>query len=247
MSAAGDASLTWHRDLQDGLPVLTLGGTLTMAAGVVLHDAVVTARQRNHAAMLIDVSGLVVDDRDAVAVFARIIAEALRWPDVLVLVCAPTADVTPLLNADVLDPRIVYASLADGRTAALVKVSPVTEDLLPIPGAARQARDVVTEGCVRWDEPGLVGPAALVASELVTNATIHAHTMMTLQLRLRPCHLHIAVFDGSATHAVIRDPGLSNDGGRGLQLVDAVSTAWGSTSLPTGKVVWSALARPNRH
>lgn len=118
MSSAGDAPLTWGYDMRDGLPVLALGGTLTMAAGALLHDVVVEARQQHRAAVLIDVSALVVPDRDVVDVFASITTEALRWPDVLVLICAPTAEVTQLLGADVLDPRLLFDSVAAGRTAA---------------------------------------------------------------------------------------------------------------------------------
>lgn len=239
--------MTWDYGVQDGLPVLTLSGTLTMAADVLLLEAVARTRRRNQAAMLIDVSALVVTEGAAVAVFTDLMAEALRWPEVLVLICAPTADLTALLDADALDPRLLFGSLAEGRAAGLVEFSPVTEELLPVAGAARWARNVVTGACLRWDEPGLVGPAALVASELVTNAAVHANTMVTMQVRLRPCHLYVGVFDGSASHAVMRDSRPAHEGGRGLQLVDAVSAAWGSTSLPTGKVVWSALARPAIH
>jgi hypothetical protein len=109
--------------------------------------------------------------------------------------------------------------------------------------AARRARDVIAQACLRWDEPTLIGPAALVGSELVTNAAVHAHTMMTMTVRLQLCHMHIAVFDGSAAHAMHRRPDRHSAGGRGMHLVDGFSAAWGSTSLPTGKVVWSALDR----
>lgn len=243
MPAIDEVPLTWRHDIQAGLPTLTVGGTLTMVSGELLRDAIAKVRRRHRAAVLIDVSALTVTDKDAVAVFARIMLEALQWPDVLVLVCAPAVEVMKLLGAEVLDPRLLFDSVAAGRSAALVSVPPVTEDLLPVPDAARWARNVVTDACLRWDEPDLVGSAALVASELVTNAAMHAHTMMTMQVRLRLCHVHIAVFDGSATHAVPRQAGPGSAGGRGLHLVDASSAAWGSTSLSTGKVVWSALAR----
>ncbi|WP_199510841.1 ATP-binding protein [Nucisporomicrobium flavum] len=82
-----------------------------------------------------------------------------------------------------------------------------------------------------------------MVSELVSNASMHANTMMTLQIGLRSGHLRIAVFDGSAAHAVARQAGSDGVGGRGLLPVDAVSAAEGSTALDTGKVVWSALGR----
>jgi hypothetical protein len=245
MTTIGDAPLTWCDDVQGGLPTLTVSGALTTASGELLHDATLAVLRRHKDALLIDVSAVVVTDKDALALFTRIMVEALQWPDVLVVVCAPGDEVMHLLGADVLDPRLLFDTVAAGRAAALAQELTVTEDLLPIAGAARRARDVTTDACLRWDEPDLVGTAALIASELVTNAAIHAHTMMTLQVRLRPCHVRIAVFDGSGAHAVARETGSTNPGGRGLHLVDAFSAAWGSTSLSTGKVVWSALARPS--
>ncbi|WP_199517220.1 STAS domain-containing protein [Nucisporomicrobium flavum] len=236
--------MTWAYGVQDGLPVLALSGNLTTAASTLLHRLLGEARQQGQAAVLIDVSALAVNDTETIALFASIMIEALQWPDVSVLICAPTTEMRNLLGAGAVDPRLLFDSVAAGRAAAMVAVPSITEDLLPIAGAARRARDVVTEACLRWDEPSLVGNAALVISELVTNASMHANTMMTLQIRLRSCHLHIAVFDGSATHAVARQAGSAGVGGRGLQLVDAVSAAWGSTALATGKVVWSALDRP---
>jgi hypothetical protein len=243
---ATEAPLTWRHDIRDGLPTLTVGGTLTLASSELLHDATIGLLRRHRAEVLIDLAALTAADDKAVLVFAKIVAEALQWPEVLVLVCAATGEVMRLLGADVLDPRLVFDSVAAGRSAALASVPVVTEDLLPISGAARHGRDVITDACLRWNEPDLVGPAALVASELVTNAAVHAHTMMTLQVRLRPCHLRIAVFDGSTLPAVASPAAPASNRGRGLHLVDAVSAAWGWTPRPGGKVVWAALARQAR-
>jgi hypothetical protein len=226
---ATEAPLTWRHDIRDGLPTLTVGGTLTLASSELLHDATIGLLRRHRAEVLIDLAALTAADDKAVLVFAKIVAEALQWPEVLVLVCAATGEVMRLLGADVLDPRLVFDSVAAGRSAA-----------------ARHGRDVITDACLRWNEPDLVGPAALVASELVTNAAVHAHTMMTLQVRLRPCHLRIAVFDGSTLPAVASPAAPASNRGRGLHLVDAVSAAWGWTPRPGGKVVWAALARQAR-
>ncbi|GLW31477.1 hypothetical protein Areg01_44170 [Actinoplanes regularis] len=243
MSATPEAPLTWRNDVQDGLPVLTMSGTLTAASGQTLPDVVVELLSGDQAAMLIDVSAMAVTGEDALAVFGLIMDRALRWPDVLVLICASPAGMTRTLEAHI-DPRLMVGSVAAGREVASRTAPTVTEDMLPLSGAPRRARDVVTEACLRWTVPELVGPASLVASELVTNAAVHAHTMMTMQIRLRPCHLRIAVFDGSPAQAVAGRPTPGSGGGRGLWLVEAVSAVWGSTALPSGKVVWSALKRP---
>lgn len=247
MSSAPEAPLIWFVETHGGLPVLVVGGTLNEASAEVFYESVMALLQHRRAGLLINVAALSVHDAAALAVFAKIMDEARRWPDVLVLVCAPSAVVKPLLSPDVLDPRLLFADVAAGQTAALAAVPAVSENLTPVPGAPRQARDVIIEACLRWDEPELIGPATLVGSELVTNAVVHAHTMMSMTVRLQPCHLHIAVVDGSAVHAVHWPLDRRNVGGRGMHLVDAVSAAWGSTSLPTGKVVWSVLDRQSDH
>jgi anti-sigma regulatory factor (Ser/Thr protein kinase) len=96
-----------------------------------------------------------------------------------------------------------------------------------------------------WAEYGLDGgsdAAQLVASELVTNAVLHARTWMELTLRLLPPLVHIAVTDGSpeSPHiTVIADE--SAESGRGLLLVEAMATAWGSLVSHDGKVVWATV------
>ena len=56
--------------------------------------------------------------------------------------------------------------------------------------------------------------------------------------------MHVAVRDGSAEVPRIREPG-DDEHGRGLRIVEALSTAWGSTPTRDGKVVWATL-RPRR-
>jgi hypothetical protein len=65
----------------------------------------------------------------------------------------------------------------------------VLEELLPVPGASRRARNVVTDACLRWDLPNVVGAAAIIISELVSNVVDHAHTVMTIEVAHRDSHL----------------------------------------------------------
>ena len=86
--------------------------------------------------------------------------------------------------------------------------------------------------------------AALLTSELVANAVVHAHTP-TLVVRSRSqSALRVAVTDlGDSVLVVERDRQLG-DGGRGLPLVDALSASWGVTHLVLGKTVWFTLQAP---
>jgi anti-sigma regulatory factor (Ser/Thr protein kinase) len=107
------------------------------------------------------------------------------------------------------------------------------------PGLARLA---VQEFCEELGVDGDGDSAQLVASELVTNAVVHAGTDIDLTLRLIPPLLHVAVRDGSTQPARIADiVDQSSPSGRGLLLVDALSTAWGSVVLNSGKVVWATI------
>ena len=120
----------------------------------------------------------------------------------------------------------------------------VTEELLPLAGAARHARNVVTEACLRWDLPGLVAPATLIVSELVSNAVDHAGTAAQLRLALSREHLTIAVRDGSAEPPVRPGPAAGmTERGRGLMLVAATADSWGWSPVADGKVVWATLPR----
>lgn len=126
----------------------------------------------------------------------------------------------------------------------LSQATPLTiaEQLLPVAGEARHARDIVTEACSRWNLPHLIGPASLVASELVANAIEHAGTMMTFRITRRNRYLHIAVQDGSPEKPrlmPLANPRLPR--GRGLHLVASIATGWGCRPNRDGKVVWAAL------
>jgi hypothetical protein len=103
----------------------------------------------------------------------------------------------------------------------------------------------VRKVCGRWEVGRLAEPAALVASELITNALAHAGTVLELRLELRRSRLLVAVAD--------QDPDLggvlaAKDGaerGLGLLVVERVATAWGVRREGVGgKVVWCLLALP---
>jgi anti-sigma regulatory factor (Ser/Thr protein kinase) len=121
-------------------------------------------------------------------------------------------------------------------------VRQVTEDLLPVVHAARHARNVVTDACLRWHLDHLVGPAALIVSELVSNVVEHAHTIMTLRVSVCGSCLRLAVHDGNTLPPVLRLGDAARSGGLGLRLVASTGTQWGYTRQDDGKEVWATLA-----
>jgi two-component sensor histidine kinase len=86
-------------------------------------------------------------------------------------------------------------------------------------------------------DPDARATAALLASELVTNAVSHAHSPLTLHVETSDDLLHIEVADDEP-----RFPGLvgvpGRHGGYGLRIVEALANDWGVVARPHGKSVW---------
>jgi anti-sigma regulatory factor (Ser/Thr protein kinase) len=103
-------------------------------------------------------------------------------------------------------------------------------------------RDRLTALLQDW---GLAGEAAeptlLVVTELVSNAAEHGSGPAWLGIERRGGSVHVAVHDGAAQppRRLPADP--TRLRGRGLSLVDAVSSRWGWTDDPPGKVVWAEV------
>jgi anti-sigma regulatory factor (Ser/Thr protein kinase) len=121
------------------------------------------------------------------------------------------------------------------------------------------ARVFVQQTLQEWGLSGLADSAALIASELVTNAveatgTIDPHpsyadladlAVVGVQLQVEPHAMRIAVSDNSDRPPAPAAPRDDAEGGRGLLLVEALSARWGVHRSPVGgKVVWSELVTP---
>ncbi|MEU8818843.1 ATPase [Actinoplanes sp. NPDC048796] len=222
-----------------------LSGALGLTDVADVHIHLLKALAEQPEAVLVDVSALTVDQPLALAVFTAASRQAARWPGIPVLVYGAQPPVHALLTGPAYHRLPVFAGVEAARAAVGATLPALSEELLPVTGAPRHARDVATEACLRWDLPGLVAPASLIANELVSNVVDHAHTMMTLRVSLRPRYLNIAVRDGSPAEPLRPGPAVAGlNRGRGLLLVDASAHAWGWMPSADGKVVWASLARP---
>jgi serine/threonine-protein kinase RsbW len=112
------------------------------------------------------------------------------------------------------------------------------------PGTARQAVRKWFDSRSCGDEA--TATAALLVTELVSNAVVHAKgpsLWLTVEEAATDV-LHVAVRDGS-NQGIPRDcsqaPNVHQTGGRGLFMVSALSTRWGWDPLDTGKSVWFEL------
>lgn len=99
------------------------------------------------------------------------------------------------------------------------------------------------EACLAgWGvDPDLLEVARLVASELVTNGLTHGSGPLVIRLRLGPQHLCLEVDDCGSSFPEPRTAEDDDEGGRGLQLVGALTDSWGTRPLDRGKSVWCMI------
>ncbi|MFD1660013.1 SpoIIE family protein phosphatase [Streptomyces caeni] len=112
------------------------------------------------------------------------------------------------------------------------------------PRAAGQAREHVRDQLATWGLDHLAITTELLASELVGNVIRHAKGPIHLRL-LRSHSLTCEVYDGSLSTPRIRHAAYTDEGGRGLQLVAALSRRWGARYHRDGKCIWTEQDIPH--
>jgi len=118
----------------------------------------------------------------------------------------------------------------------------VSRHLRPRPQAAGEARRLARRTLASWGIDQAVDAVLLVVSELVTNAVTHARSLMTFSLELHDDYVRVGVTDTSPSMPQEQAPEPSEEHGRGIQLVDLLSSSWGAQILPEGKRVWAQIA-----
>jgi DNA-binding response OmpR family regulator len=111
--------------------------------------------------------------------------------------------------------------------------------------AVREARSSVRNVLEGWGFATLEDTAELCASELATNAVLHAGSPVLLMVALLAESVRFEVEDEApgelAAGTLVHD----KESGRGLALVDELTEAWGVEQHEGGKTVWFELRRPD--
>lgn len=80
--------------------------------------------------------------------------------------------------------------------------------------------------------------AVLLTSEAVTNAFTHGRSEARLQVVPLPGGMRIEVADDNSRHPQPQEEDADALDGRGLSIIDMLSTRWGVRDDPYGKTVW---------
>jgi anti-sigma regulatory factor (Ser/Thr protein kinase) len=114
--------------------------------------------------------------------------------------------------------------------------------LPPRAASATRARELVMSQCAAWGLESIRDDLALVITELVANAVRHAGTDIEICVQPIEGGVRLEVRDKSTRPLRPRAALSSDEGGRGLLLVDALATRYGVQGEPDGKRVWAELA-----
>jgi anti-sigma regulatory factor (Ser/Thr protein kinase) len=127
----------------------------------------------------------------------------------------------------------------------LARSASITFDAVPsveLPAdrtAPSKARHFVIDTLQGWEAPSsVVDDSALLVSELVTNAILHAHSAPVVEVMRSDDTLRCVVRDASVALPRKRNYSIEAVTGRGLALVDALATRWGTDVIDDGKCVW---------
>ncbi|MEJ5945086.1 ATP-binding protein [Pseudokineococcus basanitobsidens] len=117
--------------------------------------------------------------------------------------------------------------------------------LEPHPRGASAARALVARLLTPVAPGPVVETAVLLTSELTTNAVLHARGDVVVRVTVERSLVVVEVTDHSSAAPAVRVPRLDAAGGRGLVLVEALSSRWGTRTVRGGKAVWFELPLPH--
>lgn len=120
----------------------------------------------------------------------------------------------------------------------------VSTRLVGRPASVRAARQFTTDALGELP-PEMIEAAALMVSELATNALVHAAAGFEVTIDVTKTAVSVEVSDAGEGLPTLRSPEPSDPHGRGLHIVEQLSDRWGTRAASdgSGKSVWFALDR----
>jgi anti-anti-sigma regulatory factor len=254
VSAVADVRLQCQVRWDGGLMHLSPVGDLRLQTVALLRTVVLKGIAQEPSGIIFDLSGVVDFDDDVLTVFPALARAAAAWPGIrLVAHSAPPVLLSRMQalavtrTVTVVDDETAAVRLAatgTGPTLVRFALDNGADDLAEV-------RHIVRQACRRAGWSNAADPAEVVAGELVTNALRHADGPRNLTVSTTSSHVHVAVHDQSPAEPFVRDLDRQRPDGRGMVIVDALSTSWGSTPTAGGKVVWATIrpltASDSRH
>lgn len=234
-----------------GDSTLRCAGTLDATTYRTLRDIVIDAALKQPPVVIVDVNALRVPAVSAWSVFTSARWHVSVWPDVPVVLASADDDVRKMLCRNGITHHVpVYRAVPEARAACESgtqrRRSRRCARLPFVVSSAALARELVGTWLTAWCRPVMIPLATTVASELVENALLHTESAPSLILECDGDKITVAVEDGSRVPAQRTEhAGRGASPVSGLAVVAALSRAWGSTPMASGKTVWAVMGPEN--
>jgi len=247
-----------HPSPQSDCTVVRLAGHIDLAATADVRRALLKVMAEQPVAVVGDLRGVSSIDRACADVFPTAWRESGGWPGVSLSLCCPSPRVRDRLRAEGTTRFVAVHDDVSSAVGAARAVPPYVSRTTPLrfdPRAARDARTFARATFQRWGVEENLDDALLLVSEMVSNSVCHGAPPVRLTLRLQEGLLRIAVNDAgqgrprphlsAVTPERLINGVLIVESGRGLSLIEMVSTAWGVSeyTVGPGKTVWCELRR----
>ena len=218
-AANGEEAIETARSLQPDVVVLDLAMPIMdgLTALPALRDAAPGAR-------IVVLSGLPIEEMGPHAVDAGAVGYIEKGRDI------------PSLASDIFE----LAGVLHAVEAVLDRELPA--DAL----SAGAARDAVTSALITDVSDSTLDTLVLLTSELVTNVVTHARSSCHLGVELARDVVRVSVTDESGEPLHIRRLDPDSESGRGLALVEMLSSNWGVVNRTAGKTVWFEVPRTGK-
>lgn len=107
-----------------------------------------------------------------------------------------------------------------------------------LPASVSRIRRFAVAACRDLAAASVCDTVELLVSEVATNALVHGAGDVRVDVRTRGGSVRVEVSDDSTALPVPREAGADGENGRGMALVVALSSDWGTQARPGGKTVW---------
>ena len=131
---------------------------------------------------------------------------------------------------------------ADAGQNADVTTEPVELVTETVPASVARIRRFAVDACRVGGSGVDCDTVALLVSEVATNALVHGTGRVRVRVRPTRRGVRVEVHDEDVTLPARRQATPMDEGGRGIALVDALSSGWGAERTHDGKTVWFEVA-----
>lgn len=236
--------LRYHVERAFPVARVRLRGTLSPRETTAARQALLSSLSHLPASLLIDLQQVADVNTSGARMLLDVGRRNAYWPAASLFIFPVRPPTTDLLRRTGVSR---YAQLCDTEREAVteaerVPAPPRVQHRLAVGvEAAARARAMVARTCRQWGVPQAISSAQVVASELVNNA-IHG-SALDFTIAYRDGALMLSIHDPDPCPPRAWAPWKDADvAGRGLLLLDAFASRWGTLSTHEGKTVWAEVA-----